>query len=104
MLFTGVGHVQCVAAAVRAVAHPALAALAPVRTLDRWGFPPIPLNTGRGLPSIRSSTGGGAHCYRCVWCHGVSSFLGAWGWLGVKNTRDLHPIRRYRRLRGLLWG
>ena len=37
MLFTGVGHVQCVAAAVRAVAHPAPAALALVRTLDRWG-------------------------------------------------------------------
>ena len=30
MLFTGVGHVQCVVAAVRAVAHPAPAALVPV--------------------------------------------------------------------------
>ena len=40
----------------------------PLSPLDRWGLPPIPLNTGRDLPSIRSSTGGGAHCYRCVWC------------------------------------
>ena len=40
----------------------------PLAPLDRWGLPPIPLNTGRDLPSIRPSTGGGAHCYRCVRC------------------------------------
>ena len=36
-----------------------------------------------------------------VWCHDAVSFWGV-GFLGVKNRRELHPIRRYRRWRGLL--
>ena len=42
-----------------------------------------------------------------VWCHDVFLFLagGGGGVLpGAKNRRDLHPIRRYRRWRGLLKG
>ena len=31
------------------------------------GLPPIPSNTGRGLPSTCSSTGDGAHCCRGGW-------------------------------------
>ena len=63
------------------------------------GLPPIPLNTGWGLPSTCSSTGGGAHCCRCVWFPRVPVFLG----LG-QNERDLHPIHRYRWWRELLKG
>ena len=57
--FTGVGHIPSVAAAVRAVAHPAPAVVAPVRA-------PLPSVDGWDLRSIPSSTCGGAHCYRCV--------------------------------------
>ena len=57
--FTGEGHIPSVAAAVRAVAHPAPAVVAPVRA-------PLPSIDGWDLRSIPSSTGGGARCYRCV--------------------------------------
>ena len=62
-------------------------AQSPLSPLDRWGLPSIPLNTGRGLTSIRPSTGGGAHCYRCVWCLRVLLllFFGGGGWTGVKT-------------------
>ena len=52
-------HMPSVAAAVRAVVHPALAVVAPVRA-------PLPYIDGWDLRSIPSSTGGGARCYRCV--------------------------------------
>ena len=72
LLFLGVGPVLPEEAAAQVAAHPALSVKEVVRILlalmDRWGLPSIPLNTGRDLPSIRPSTGGGAHCYRCVWC------------------------------------
>ena len=60
------------------------------------GLPPIPSNTGRDLPSTCSSTGGGAHCCRCVW------FLRVTFWGLGQNGRDLHPIHRYRWWRGSL--
>ena len=65
-LFPGVEPIIPEKAAARMAAHPALAVKEVVRfplaPLDRWGLLPIPLNTGRDLPSIRPSTGGGAHC------------------------------------------
>ena len=71
-LFSGVGPIIPEKAAARMAAHPALAVKVVVRfplaLMVRWDLPPIPLNTGRDLPSIRPSTGGGAHCYKCVWC------------------------------------
>ena len=54
------------------------------------GPPPIPSNTGRDFPSTCSSTGGGAHCCRCVW------FLRVTFWGLGQNGRDLHPTHRYR--------
>ena len=60
------------------------------------GLPPIPSNTGRDLLSTCLSTGGGAHCCRCVW------FLRVTFWGLGQNGRDLHPIHRYRWWRGLL--
>ena len=55
----GVVHMPSVAAAVRAVAHPAPAVVAPVRA-------PLPSVDGWDLRSIPLSTGGGARCYKCV--------------------------------------
>ena len=70
LLFSGMGPIIPEKTAARVAAHPALAEKEVVRfplaPMDRWGLPSIPLNTGRDLPSIRPSTGGGAHCYRCV--------------------------------------
>ena len=57
--FTGVGYIPSVAAAVRAAAPSAPVLVAPVRV-------PLPPIDGWDLPSIRSSTGGGARCYKCV--------------------------------------
>ena len=96
LLFSWVGHNLSEAAAARVAAHsaPALkeAVQAPLLPIDGWGLPPIPLNTG-----------GGARCCRCVVPRCVL-FLGGGVLPGVKNRRDLHPIRRYRRWRGLLKG
>ena len=67
-------------------AHPALAVKEVVRfplvPLDRWGLPPIPLNTGRDLPSIRPSKV--AACTATGVCGACVSFLGP---AGVKRTR-----------------
>ena len=57
--FTGVGYIPSVVAAVPAAAHSAPAMVAPVRA-------PLPPVDGWDLPSIHSSTGGGARYYRCV--------------------------------------
>ena len=88
LLFSGVGYILPEEAAARVAAHPASTVKEVVRfplaPLDRWGLPSIPLNTGRDLPSIRPSTGGGAHCYRCVWCLRVLFFVGDVGVAGVK--------------------
>ena len=51
------------------------------------GLPPIPSNTGRDLPSTCSSTGGGAHCCRCVWFLRVT-FFGGWGKTDETSTRS----------------
>ena len=78
------------------VAQLAPAALALVRS-------PLPSADGRDLPSVPSSTGGGARCHRCVVPRFVLLFGGRGGCL--KNRRDLHPIhRRYRRWRVLMYG
>ena len=81
----GEGHNVPQAAADRVAAHSAPAVKEAVRSplspMDRWGLPSIPLNTRRGLPWIRPSTGGGAHCYRCVWFFGACSFF----WGGAKT-------------------
>ena len=71
------------------------AVLAPVRF-------PLPSVDGRDLPSVPLSTGGGARCYRCVVPRFALLFGGPGG--SLKNRRDLHPIRRYRRWRVLMYG
>ena len=59
------------------------------------GLPPIPSNTGRDLLSTCSSTGGGAHCCRCVWF--LRAFprggLGGGGgyWLPVDTSTGRFP-------------
>ena len=40
------------------------------------GLPPIPSNTGRGLPSTCLSTGDGAHCCRGGWFPCLLFFFG----------------------------
>ena len=53
------------------------------------GAPSIPLNTGRALPSICPSTGGGARCCRCVWCLRVPFvFMGGGGKMDETSTRS----------------
>ena len=52
------------------------------------GLPPIPSNTGRDLPSTCSSTGGGAHCCRCVWFLRVTF----WGWGKTDETSTLSTV------------
>ena len=70
------GVYPSVAAAVRAAAHSAPVRGAPVRAL-------LPSIDGWDLPSIRSRTGGGARCYRCVVPQCVF-FFGAGVFLGAK--------------------
>ena len=75
-LFCDPGATVSQKAAAPEVAHQARAAKELVRTPGSAGLPPIPSNTGRGLPSTCSSTGDGAHCCRGGWVPCVLFFLG----------------------------
>ena len=97
-LFLRVGHILSEAAAARGVALRASlegASWNPVAA-DRWAGPtvdPFEYRWRRALLQV---------------CAAMMHFVlesGARGVLrGAKNGRDLHPIRRYRRWRGLLKG